>query len=317
MDIRTNGKAVPAAEGLLHMTEQSDKYCTVEREEKMKRIVKKVSWMCMTAMALLMVFCMNVSAEPKAFDYLLPEADTKVYTADEVGGMSLQVTCYAKNEIYARHGRKFQSSELTEYFNQQPWYYGTIEPSAFSESLLNGTEAANVQTLAAREKALSWDGKGYVLDQPGYDFAAVNEYLYGDGYNILDGLEVYATSGSAFFDTDYFYILCPVDPRWSYIQLDRNSVEFYYAPARDAGYGGHIVTIEAYDWADNSYSDLPSWQVCGLSNDKKYVAIYPTDVQFDPNDQAQGEAYRKLLDWAWTMDVEATDGSNPFTVEES
>ena len=43
----------------------------------------------------------------------------------------------AKNEIYARHGRKFQASELNNYFNSLDWYHGTIEPDNFTESLVN------------------------------------------------------------------------------------------------------------------------------------------------------------------------------------
>ena len=238
-------------------------------------MLKKVWNVCAATLFFLSLWSISVFAEPKAFDYLLPEADTKIYSEEELGVMSLQVTCYAKNEIYARHG-------------------------------------SNVQALAQREKELSWDGNGYELDTPYYSFTDIYEYLSRDGYNILEGLEVYATSGTAIMDAAHFYLMLPTQPKWSYIQLDQNCFEIYYAPAREAGYGGHIVTIAAYDLADDSYIELPSWKVCGLSADKRFVAIFPTDVQFDPSDASQASEYRTLLDWARTLDFEAANAGNPF-----
>ena len=43
----------------------------------------------------------------------------------------------AKNEIYARHGRKFASEDLQLYFSEMEWYHGTIEPDAFDPSVFN------------------------------------------------------------------------------------------------------------------------------------------------------------------------------------
>ena len=261
----------------------------------------------------LLVLGTPVKAEPEAFvEYLVPDSDTKIYTELDIGAMDLQVTNYAKNEIYAKHGRKFVSKELTAYFNQQPWYKGTIEPSAFKDSELNEIERQNVKLLADREAALSWDGKGYELDQPGYNIdEAVTKY-FSDDYNIMSGLEVYATSGTAIMDADNFSLLLPVSPQWSYIQLDRYSFEIYYKPARDAGFGGHVVSICAFDWDNTEYEEYPSWKVCGLSAAKKFIAIYPTDVQFDWNDKTQADDYGKLMDWAETLDENDNPQGNPF-----
>ena len=257
----------------------------------------------------------SVHAEPHAFDYLAPESDTRLYTEQDIGAMDLQVTNYAKNEIYAKHGRKFVSRELTEYFNAQPWYNGTIEPAAFQESTLNEFERQNVILLAEREAALSWDGKGYELDQTGYNTDAITAYL-SDDYNIMAGLEIYATSGTAVMDADNFSLLLPTAPQWSYIQLDRYTFEIYYKPARDAGFGGHIVSVRAFDLTDMEYEEYPSWKFCGQNAKKKFIAIYPTDVQFDGNDTLQAEEYRKLLDWAETMDENNNPQGNPFDAKD-
>ena len=52
-------------------------------------------------------------------EYIFPDMDTRYLTQDEVSKLSLQAVCYAKNELYARHGRKFLSQELKDYFNDK------------------------------------------------------------------------------------------------------------------------------------------------------------------------------------------------------
>lgn len=86
--------------------------------------------------------------------YLLKDSDSRYIGRSEVAGMSEQQLTLALNEIYARRGRKFNSRELQAYFDSQPWYKGTIAPSAFDENSLNKFEKANVQTIlkVMREK---------------------------------------------------------------------------------------------------------------------------------------------------------------------
>ena len=49
----------------------------------------------------------------------------------------------AKNEIYARHGRRFASTDLQSYFDQMAWYNGTVQPQNFDSGCLNAVEVAN------------------------------------------------------------------------------------------------------------------------------------------------------------------------------
>ena len=107
--------------------------------------------------------------------YIVPDADSRLLTSDEIAAMNLQVTCYAKNEIYARHGRQFASSELTAYFSNCSWYAGVIAPSAFDSAVFNSYESSNVLALSDHEHALS--SSGYKLDQEGYTFDAIYEYM--------------------------------------------------------------------------------------------------------------------------------------------
>lgn len=95
-------------------------------------------------------------------EYILPQSSSALLTNADVEGLSLQEINYAKNEVYARHGRKFQSQELQNYFNSKSWYSGTIEPAAFGENLLSDVERKNVEFLKNIEFSMS--PNGYQLD---------------------------------------------------------------------------------------------------------------------------------------------------------
>ena len=62
----------------------------------------------------------------------------------------------ARNEIYARHGRKFKDESIQAYFDSCSWYKGETEPEDFDESTLNVFEKANRDLISKYEKE-----KGY------------------------------------------------------------------------------------------------------------------------------------------------------------
>lgn len=112
--------------------------------------------------------------------YVIHDSDRRYLSSSEISQLSLQELCYARNEIYARRGRLFQSEELTNYFAQKNWYWGYIYPEQFSDEALNSYEKSNVQLLLEREYALQ--SGGYVLDQYGYSYGGVGSYSWGGGY---------------------------------------------------------------------------------------------------------------------------------------
>ncbi len=107
------------------------------------------------------------SADRTAADYILPESNSRIMTEADVEGLSLKELNYAKNEIYARHGRKFQSKELQDYFGSKSWYEGKYEGNEFDAtygvSLLSDIEKKNAEFLKKKEFAMS--SGGYKLDQ--------------------------------------------------------------------------------------------------------------------------------------------------------
>ena len=94
---------------------------------------------------------------------------------EELNGLPLQLINYGKNEIYARHGRRFRSQELQAYFDGQSWYSGSISPDEFDENSLNEYERINAHMINDFEH--QYNAEGYKLDQDGYSYEAVYAYL--------------------------------------------------------------------------------------------------------------------------------------------
>lgn len=81
--------------------------------------------------------------------YILPDSDSRKLKKSDLAGMTAQQLSYAKNEIYARHGRVFKSSELQDYFNQKDWYEKNDD---FKDEDLSKKEAENTKFIAAYQK---------------------------------------------------------------------------------------------------------------------------------------------------------------------
>lgn len=96
-------------------------------------------------------------------DYVIADSNSRYLNSSELQKFSLKEINYAKNEIYARRGRKFQSKELQDYFNSKSWYKGTIELDAFLWDTFNDYEKVNAELLSKVE--FERDPKGYLLDQ--------------------------------------------------------------------------------------------------------------------------------------------------------
>lgn len=88
---------------------------------------------------------------PEGGGYILPESSTRQLEEADLSGLTKEQLLYARNEIYARHGRKFKDENIQKYFNNQQWYTPAIEPDAFDEAVLSEIEKANVAFIKAHE----------------------------------------------------------------------------------------------------------------------------------------------------------------------
>lgn len=83
--------------------------------------------------------------------YLLPDSDTYYISESDISWMDDNELMLARNEFYARRGRKFVTKSIQEYFSRQGWYEGRIEPEDFTSDLFNRYEQANVDFIVAYE----------------------------------------------------------------------------------------------------------------------------------------------------------------------
>jgi hypothetical protein len=81
-------------------------------------------------------------------DFIFPESSTRLLTTGDLQSLSKDDLRIARNEIFARRGRYFQSPDLIAYFNRFPWY----RPSSWDPPL-NPIESANVALLQRAEQA--------------------------------------------------------------------------------------------------------------------------------------------------------------------
>ena len=86
-------------------------------------------------------------------EYILPDSDSRYLTEDDLTGLNAEQCRLARNEIYARHGRRFLDAGLQRYFDSCSWYSGTIDPADFSDSVFNEYERANSRLIVEYERA--------------------------------------------------------------------------------------------------------------------------------------------------------------------
>lgn len=85
-------------------------------------------------------------------DYILPDSGTKLLNKSDIQKLTKDELGLARNEIYARHGRKFQMEIYQNYFEDKSWY--KVNPNydySNDNSNLNSIELSNVSTILSVE----------------------------------------------------------------------------------------------------------------------------------------------------------------------
>ena len=107
-----------------------------------------------------------------------------------LAGISIADLRLLRNEVYARHGRIFQTKWLAEEFRQYPWY--TPRPD-YSDAQLSPIEKANIALIARREQMLHESLSTRLLD-----VADVRGLRHEDARRLRN--EIYARHGRRFRD---------------------------------------------------------------------------------------------------------------------
>ncbi|MBQ6496759.1 MAG: hypothetical protein IJI74_06285 [Firmicutes bacterium] len=134
-------------------------------------------------------------------------------------------------------------------------------------------------------------------------------------YDIAAGLVLNDDGEDAILVGNGFELTMPNTGTWSYNVTGLDSMELYYLTAAEADFGGIFLTIVAMDIDDNTYEEWPSYAVAGVNEDlgKRFIAMYPTDVQYNPEDPYQEEEYMTLLDHVRT--INETSAGSPFVIK--
>ena len=161
-------------------------------------------------------------------EYILPYSDTRYLTEGDVAGLSEDEIRIALNEIYARHGRIFQSEDLNAHFSSKSWYepkYSAEEFSAIESSIMNDYEKKNIEFLAEVRDGKSGSGQGfeegwmygmYYLDlgeggitaEIGYYSDSGEDYIslsgsYLDSYGGFTGTITHLSDGTMLASSEY------------------------------------------------------------------------------------------------------------------
>lgn len=115
-------------------------------------------------------------------------------------------------------------------------------------------------------------------------------------YDIASNLQLAGGSDEKAIDTDHFTITLTHGSSWDYTVDSKTSITIYNIASREADCGGRLVSIIAYDAGDMDYEMLPSYGVIGEKDGKVYIAEYPSDVQFNFEDEQATADYQAVYD---------------------
>lgn len=99
------------------------------------------------------------SDEDNEWEYIFYDSDSSYIDEDMLDQLTQEEVQLARNEIYARHGRKFTNEKIRAYFEDKSWYSPEIEADVFDEqqdSIFNKYEKKNITTIVEYEKKQGW-----------------------------------------------------------------------------------------------------------------------------------------------------------------
>ncbi|MCX6810739.1 MAG: YARHG domain-containing protein [Candidatus Berkelbacteria bacterium] len=82
-------------------------------------------------------------------DYVLPDSSSRDLSSSEILGLTPWQLRIARNEIYARHGLRFQTAAMSQYFGSKCWYhprYNSVDGE------LSPLEKRNIQRIRGYER---------------------------------------------------------------------------------------------------------------------------------------------------------------------
>ncbi len=114
-------------------------------------------------------------------NYILENSDVQFLGWNDVAGLSSDEINMACQEIYARHGYRFEKKQVLSYFQAKDWYDATVSPSDFQAAKVFGeAEKYNVKYLNSLVTVKGLSGMGKASSKK-----RVDSYGYENGYSKL------------------------------------------------------------------------------------------------------------------------------------
>ena len=194
-------------------------------------------------------------------EYIFPDSDSRYLTQDDVAGMDAVIIRLGINEIYARHGRKFEAEDLNKYFSSKSWYtpiYSQEEFAAIEGSVFNEYEKANITFLGALRDSLNGQASSFTPNWIYGTYGGSSVYpniLIEIGY-YTDGSESdYLIMEDPFGNQEYFRgVFSGPDDTGAYTAIDGEGqyVKFKYNGLDKIEVLESSVTIDGYGYDINT-----------------------------------------------------------------
>ena len=138
-----------------------------------------------------------------------------------------------------------------------------------------------------------------------------------EDYDIMKGSKLEANGSELLLYGNDFLLIMPNNDDWGYEQSSPTALTIYDKDSREDGFGGELVTIMAFDPSDTSYKDFPDYAVAGTGKNvnKTFIALFPSDAQFDPNDPEDEAEYMELFNHVKKISEGAAN--SPFQTADS
>ena len=117
----------------------------------------------------------NTGTATNASEYIFPYANERLIARGEYESLDAATLRLAINEIYARHGRQYDTQDLNAFFSSKSWYrpqYSKSEFDKIESQVLNSYERENIKILTGYRDSL--------LGKVG-DIRGVYEVKWGEG----------------------------------------------------------------------------------------------------------------------------------------
>lgn len=227
------------------------------------------------------------TSSEQSHDYILEGSDSRYITADELSNMSGEELTLARNEIFARHGRKFQDAAIQAYFNSKDWYTPSIEPDDFDyDTMLNKYEKANIKVIQNTEAKISGGSNSTENsnqpsdDDDDYCRNLSDRYVYftvamSDGNKPVDKGDYYELTVNVYDANDYTvvgYVVGTVKVRI------RKDAQVLWSD----GYEESLISLDEYAGKYNAQSYV----------DSEYTRIWHGSDEYSP----EGQKYRTYYD---------------------